>query len=195
MASWYGPGFHGAATSIGEPYDMYAHDGRAQDAAASRAMPGHEPAQRPQRRRAHQRPRAVRRRSHHRPVLHRRRQARHAACRERHLVEVRVAHPPDGDTGSVLDPHAPSCRRRHLYVQAGAFSGSEHESGRRLLGYECPQPRGQFSLPFDREPLEWRCRARFRVRVGPVPDGREFDLPWRDSRARRRGRAPRCRLR
>jgi rare lipoprotein A len=24
MASWYGPGFHAASTSLGEPYDMYA---------------------------------------------------------------------------------------------------------------------------------------------------------------------------
>ena len=37
VASWYGPTSTASDTSSGEPYDMYAHDGRAQDAADSRA--------------------------------------------------------------------------------------------------------------------------------------------------------------
>ena len=82
IASWYGRGFT-ASYLRWRALRHVRHDRRPQDPAHPLLRTGHQPAERPQRGSADQRPRAVRGQPSHRPVLYGRRQARHAAQGQR----------------------------------------------------------------------------------------------------------------
>ena len=192
-ASWYGPGFHAASTSLGEPYDMYAMT------AAHKTLPIPAYAEvtnlqeRPQGRRAHQRPRTVRRRPHHRPVLHRGGQARHAAGghragggarhharrarrRLRAAAGRRAAAPRCRPQPPVTVVNAPAAKTPGvpaMFIQAGVFA--DHENARRRV--EVLLAAGIELASLDEIPRSER--ALHRVRVGPFASVEEFDLTMR----------------
>ena len=142
VASWYGPGFHKDPHLDRRTLRYVRHDSGAQDPAAAGLRARHQPAERPQRRRARQRSRPIRRQSHHRFVLHGRGQARHvdATARRwsRFAADRRGSRRPHGATRRTVAPaatapgraprpsHAPLCSSR-----PGAFAIRRTPSGCR----------------------------------------------------------------
>ena len=79
VVSWYGAQFHDRKTASGERFDSGALTMAHPETAFRHDGPRHQPAQRPQRGRPGQRPRAVRRQAHRRPVAGRGIRDRHDA--------------------------------------------------------------------------------------------------------------------
>ena len=143
------------------------NDGRAQDPAAALLRTSYKSAQRPQRRRAGQRSRAVQGRTHHRPLALRRVETRHAARRARH--SSKSARWPRARR-RLHAPAASARRPASLYVQAGAFAAEANACA----------PACTAALAGGRERVssgrtELAGKPLYRVRIGPIPTVREFD--------------------
>jgi rare lipoprotein A len=185
-ASWYGPGFHAASTSLGEPYDMYAMT------AAHKTLPIPCYAEVTNLRNGRK---VVVRINDRGPFVGDRiidlsytAAAKLDFLREGTApVEVRVISARDGSTsaGSATPPvlptapptvavvNAPAARApasEAMFIQAGVFS--DHENARRRV--EQLLAAGIELASLDEIPRNER--ALHRVRVGPLASVEEFDL-------------------
>ncbi len=165
VASWYGPGFHGVSTSLGEPYDMYAMT------AAHKTLPipcyarvtnlanGHS---------------VVVRINDRGPfVANRLIDLSYTAAAKLDMlrqgtamVEVRVLTP--GDPQSETLNRATETPPPTLYVQAGAFAVAANAQG-LLQRLQRAGLRNSFVLPPS------PGAHLYRVRVGPVASVADFD--------------------
>jgi rare lipoprotein A len=164
VASWYGPTFHGVATSMGESYDMYAMT------AAHKTLPLPAYARVTNLRNGKS---VVVRINDRGPFVANRiidlsytAAAKLDMLREgTTLVEVRVVTPRDTDKLSRNDELPPQT----LYVQAGAFA--DESNAKRLVDQ---LKAGGIASAFVQAPLDGKPRI-FRVRAGPVANTTEFD--------------------
>lgn len=166
VASWYGPGFHAARTSNGEPYDMYAMT------AAHKTLPLPSYVQVTNLRNGRN---VVLRVNDRGPFKDGRIiDLSYTAAAKLDIlragtafVEVRALTP--GDAGQNKAQVATPAAANSLFVQAGAFGTQANAS--KLLG----QLRAQgFDKTFVRED-QVNGQPMFRVRVGPIPSVAEFD--------------------
>ena len=164
VASWYGPTFHGVATSIGEKYDMYGMS------AAHKTLPL--PAYARVTNLRNGKSVVVRINDRGPFVANRIIDLSYTAAAKLDmlkegttLVEVKVVTPADTDKLSRADELPPQT----LYVQAGAFSeeGNANQLVARLKS-------GGVKGAFVQSPQDGKPRM-FRVRVGPVANAVEFD--------------------
>ena len=184
-ASWYGPGFHSASTSMGEPYDMYAMT------AAHKTLPLPAYAEVTNLRNGRK---VVVRINDRGPFVGDRiiDLSYTAAARLDMLlqgtapVEVRVI-TPRSEPGSALPPMSPTAPppvtvvnapavkspgAEPMFIQAGVFS--DHENARRRVEVLLAAGLELASLEEIGSP-----RALHRVRVGPFASVEEFDLNMR----------------
>ena len=165
IASWYGPTFHGASTSMGEKYDMYGMS------AAHKTLPLPAYARVTNLRNGKS---VVVRINDRGPFVAQRiidlsytAAAKLDMLRDgTALVEVRALTPGQSDKltrASELPP-------RDLYVQAGAFS--DEQNARRLL--DRLRAAG-ITNALVSSPPDGKYPRVFRVRLGPVASSREFD--------------------
>jgi rare lipoprotein A len=164
VASWYGPTFHGVATSMGEPYDMYAMT------AAHKTLPL--PAYARVTNLKNGRSIVVRINDRGPFVANRIIDLSHTAAAKLDmlregttLVEVRAITPAAPDTLSRTAELPP----QELYMQAGAFAdaGNAERLSQRLRTAGLP---GVAVVP----PVATQSRL-FRVRVGPIASVAQFD--------------------
>ena len=186
-ASWYGPGFHSASTSMGEPYDMYAMT------AAHKTLPLPAYAEVTNLRNGRK---VVVRINDRGPFVGDRiiDLSYTAAARLDMLlqgtapVEVRVITPRSGSGSAIpqalpvapaVSPppvtvvNAPAAKvpgNSAMYIQAGVFA--DHENARRRVKVLLAAGMELASL----DELPRNDRARHRVRVGPFASGEEFDF-------------------
>jgi rare lipoprotein A len=164
VASWYGSDFHGRRTSSGEPYDMNALT------AAHKTLPL------PTRARVTNlsNGRSIVVRINDRGPFRKDRliDLSYAAARElgmigpgTALVEVRAV-PDESNAGGTSVAVGPPGR---LYVQVGAFS--ELVNAERLRQRLASQGFGNVVIRYDAGGQP----ARYRVRLGPIADSREYD--------------------
>jgi rare lipoprotein A len=190
-ASWYGPGFHAAATSLGETYDMYAMT------AAHKTLPL--PAYAEVTNLRNGRKVVVRINDRGPFVGDRIIDLSYTAAAKLDMllqgtapVEVRVISPRSGSSsGSAMPPvtpvaappavivvnapatSAPAPNSQVMYIQAGVFG--DHENARRRV--EVLLAAGIELASLDEVPRNER--ALHRVRVGPFASVEEFDLTMR----------------
>ncbi|MEP7242698.1 MAG: septal ring lytic transglycosylase RlpA family protein [Gammaproteobacteria bacterium] len=164
VASWYGPTFHGVATSIGESYDMYGMS------AAHKTLPL--PAYARVTNLRNGKSVVVRINDRGPFVANRIIDLSYTAAAKldmlrdgTSLVEVRVVTTADNDKLARTDEQPPQT----LYVQAGAFS--DELNAKRLVER---LKAGGISSAFVQAPPDGKPRI-FRVRAGPVASGAEFD--------------------
>ncbi|HEY1283506.1 MAG TPA: septal ring lytic transglycosylase RlpA family protein [Steroidobacteraceae bacterium] len=164
VASWYGPTFHGVATSIGEQYDMYAMT------AAHKTLPL--PAYARVTNLRNGKSVVVRLNDRGPFVANRIIDLSYTAAAKLDmlrdgttLVEVRVVTAHDTDKLTRNDELPPQT----LYVQAGAFA--DENNARRLVDR---LKAGGVASAFVQSPLDGKARL-FRVRVGPVANTADFD--------------------
>jgi rare lipoprotein A len=165
VASWYGPGFHGISTSMGEPYDMYAMT------AAHKTLPI--PCYARVTNLVNGRSVVVRINDRGPFVANRLIDLSYSAAAKLDMlrngtamVEVRVI-TPDSPQGQALT-RATETPPPTLYVQAGAFAMPENAKG-LLLRLQQAGLSNVFMLP----PLPGK--RLYRVRVGPVNSVADFD--------------------
>jgi len=189
-ASWYGPGFHAASTSLGEPYDMYAMT------AAHKTLPI--PAYAEVTNLRNGRKVVVRINDRGPFVGDRIIDLSYTAAAKLDMllagtapVEVRVISAPRTGAGSALPPippaapplkappvtvvNAPAVKVPALpvmFIQAGVFA--DHENARRRVEALLASGLELASLEEISSP-----RALHRVRVGPFASVEEFDLAMR----------------
>ncbi len=185
-ASWYGPGFHAASTSLGEPYDMYAMT------AAHKTLPI--PCYAEVTNLNNGRKVVVRINDRGPFVGDRIIDLSYTAAAKLDFlregtapVEVRVISPRGGATGAgtatppvlpaspppVAVVNAPSARVSTpdaMFIQAGVFS--DHENARRRVEQLLAAGIERASL----DEIPRNDRALHRVRVGPFASVEEFDL-------------------
>jgi rare lipoprotein A len=183
-ASWYGPGFHAASTSLGETYDMYAMT------AAHKTLPI--PAYAEVTNLRNGRKVVVRINDRGPFVGDRIIDLSYTAAAKLDMllagtapVEVRVITVPSGGAGSAEPPIPPSAPPAvtvvnapavkmpgapAMYIQAGVFS--DHENARRRV--EILLAAGVELASLDEIPRAER--ALHRVRVGPFASVEEFDF-------------------
>jgi rare lipoprotein A len=189
-ASWYGPGFHAASTSLGEPYDMYAMT------AAHKTLPI--PAYAEVTNLKNGRKIVVRINDRGPFVGDRIIDLSYTAAAKLDMlragtapVEVRVISAPRSGPGSALPPVAPAAPPAApavtvvnapavkmpgapaMFIQAGVFA--DHENARRRV--EVLLAAGLELASLDEVPGSER--ALHRVRVGPFASVEEFDLHMR----------------
>jgi rare lipoprotein A len=164
VASWYGPTFHGVATSIGEQYDMYGMS------AAHKTLPL--PAYARVTNLRNGKTVVVRINDRGPFVANRIIDLSYTAAAKLDmlkegttLVEVKVVTPADNDKLARTDQLPPQT----LYIQAGAFT--EERNARQL---EARMKAGGINNVFVQDPPDGKPRI-FRVRVGPVSNAAEFD--------------------
>jgi rare lipoprotein A len=164
VASWYGPTFHGVATSIGEQYDMYGMS------AAHKTLPL--PAYARVTNLRNGKSVVVRVNDRGPFVANRIIDLSYTAAAKLDmlkegttLVEVKVVTPDDTEKLSRNDELPPQT----LYIQAGAFA--EERNAKHLV--ERVKASGIGSA-FVQSPPDGKPRI-FRVRVGPVANAAEFD--------------------
>jgi rare lipoprotein A len=165
VASWYGPGFHGISTSMGEPYDMYAMT------AAHKTLPI--PCYARVTNLVNGRSVVVRINDRGPFVANRLIDLSYSAAAKLDMlrngtamVEVRVI-TPDSPQNQALT-RATETPPPTLYVQAGAFAMPENAKG-LLLRLQQAGLSNAFVLP----PLPGK--RLYRVRVGPVSSVADFD--------------------
>ena len=165
VASWYGPGFHGVSTSMGEPYDMYAMT------AAHKTLPI--PCYARVTNLVNGRSVVVRINDRGPFVANRLIDLSYSAAAKLDMlrngtamVEVRVI-TPDSPQNQALT-RATETPPPTLYVQAGAFALPENAKG-LLLRLQQAGLTNAFVLP----PLPGS--RLYRVRVGPVSSVADFD--------------------
>jgi rare lipoprotein A len=164
VASWYGPTFHGVATSIGEQYDMYGMS------AAHKTLPLPAYARVTNLRNGKS---VVVRINDRGPFVANRiidlsyTAAAKLDMLKEHttLVEVKVVTPADADKLARSDELPPQT----LYVQVGAFS--EERNANQLVAR---MKTGGISSAFVQSPPDGKP-PMFRVRAGPVANAAEFD--------------------
>jgi len=164
VASWYGPTFHGVATSMGEQYDMYAMS------AAHKTLPL--PAYARVTNLRNGKSVVVRINDRGPFVANRIIDLSYTAAAKLDmlrdgttLVEVRVVTPRDTDTLTRNEEQPPQT----LYIQAGAFA--DESNAKRLVDR---LKAGGVATAFVQAPLDGKPRI-FRVRAGPVTSTAEFD--------------------
>ncbi len=164
VASWYGPTFHGVATSIGESYDMYGMS------AAHKTLPL--PAYARVTNLKNGKSVVVRINDRGPFVANRIIDLSYTAAAKLDmlrdgttLVEVRVVTPADTDKLARTDELPPQT----LYIQAGAFA--DETNAKRLA--ERMKAAGMASA-FVQTPPDGKPRI-FRVRAGPVASTADFD--------------------
>jgi len=162
VASWYGPGFHAASTSNGEPYDMYAMT------AAHKTLPL--PSYVRVTNLANGRTVVLRVNDRGPFVGNRIIDLSYTAAAKLDmlragtaLVEVRALLP------DKLEPVPPAAPARTLYVQAGAFA--DEGNAQRLAARLRAAGVGEIGI----SPSLRTERRLWRVRVGPVESVAEFD--------------------
>lgn len=165
VASWYGPTFHGVATSMGEPYDMYGMT------AAHRTLPLPTYARVTNLRNGKS---VIVRINDRGPfVANRIIDLSYTAAAKLDmirdgttLVEVRAITPADMEDKIQRAEAAPP---QTLFVQAGAFA--EKANAHRLLER---MKAGGIDSAFVQDPLDGKTQL-FRVRAGPVSSTADFD--------------------
>lgn len=164
VASWYGPTFHGVATSIGEQYDMYGMS------AAHKTLPL--PAYARVTNLRNGKSVVVRVNDRGPFVANRIIDLSYTAAAKLDmlkegttLVEVKVVTPADTDKLARTDELPPQT----LYIQAGAFA--EERNAQQMLER---LKKGGVGNAFVQTPPDGRPRI-FRVRAGPVNNAAEFD--------------------
>ncbi|HEU4780359.1 MAG TPA: septal ring lytic transglycosylase RlpA family protein [Steroidobacteraceae bacterium] len=181
-ASWYGPGFHAASTSLGEPYDMYAMT------AAHKTLPI--PAYAEVTNLKNGRKVVVRINDRGPFVGDRIIDLSYTAAAKLDMllagtapVEVRVITAPRAGSGSAVPPlppaappvtvvNAPAVKSPGspaMFIQAGVFA--DHENARRRVEVLLAAGLELASLEEISSP-----RALHRVRIGPFASVEEFDL-------------------
>jgi rare lipoprotein A len=166
VASWYGPGFHGVSTSLGEPYDMYAMT------AAHKTLPI--PCYARVTNLGNGRSVVVRINDRGPFVANRLIDLSYTAAAKLDMlrggtamVEVRVITP--GEPASQALTRATESPPPTLYVQAGAFAAPANAQG-LLLRLQRAGMANTFVLP----PVAGG--RLYRVRVGPVASVADFDV-------------------
>jgi len=166
VASWYGPGFHGVSTSLGEPYDMYAMT------AAHKTLPI--PCYARVTNLGNGRSVVVRINDRGPFVANRLIDLSYTAAAKLDMlrggtamVEVRVITP--GEPASQALTRATESPPPTLYVQAGAFAAPANAQG-LLLRLQRAGMANAFVLP----PVAGG--RLYRVRVGPVASVADFDV-------------------
>jgi rare lipoprotein A len=169
VASWYGPGFHKAQTSSGEPYDMYGMT------AAHKTLPL--PAYARVTNLQNGRSVVVRINDRGPFVGNRIIDLSYTAASKLDMlrngtamVEVRsLDATPQTDAQAAAESLAPVPVPGSLFIQAGAFS--DPKNAERLAE---KLRAGEYGKVFVRD-NEIAGRRMYRVRIGPVPDVAEFD--------------------
>ena len=164
VASWYGPTFHGVATSIGEPYDMYGMS------AAHKTLPL--PAYARVTNLRNGKSVVVRINDRGPFVANRVIDLSYTAAAKLDmlkegttLVEVKVVTPADNDKLARTDELPPQT----LYIQAGAFA-DERNAQQLVARMKADGIDSAFVL----DPPDGKSRL-FRVRAGPVTSTADFD--------------------
>jgi rare lipoprotein A len=165
VASWYGPGFHGVSTSMGEPYDMYAMT------AAHKTLPI--PCYARVTNLLNGRSVVVRINDRGPFVANRLIDLSYTAAAKLDMlrggtamVEVRVVTPDEPQTQALT--RADETTAPTLYVQAGAFAVAENAKGLLLRLQQAGMSNAFIVPPPPGSHL-------YRVRVGPVASVLDFD--------------------
>ena len=165
VASWYGPGFHGVSTSMGEPYDMYGMT------AAHKTLPI--PCYARVTNLSNGRSVVVRINDRGPFVSNRLIDLSYTAAAKLDMlrggtamVEVRVVTPDDPQSQALT--RASEAPPPILYVQAGAFAVPANADGLRLRLQHAGMPNVLVLPPLPGHHL-------YRVRLGPVSSVADFD--------------------